>query len=173
MSSDGPWTQEQVGRAGLRQRSVQFLCQDICGLTHTEHMQAPGATEGGQLPCTPRAPGDSTWPFLLQQKSKVPGGSDVTNARLMSPGQGSRGYWGDKHHVSHPAPTQMHVGVQSWSMHRSELILCARWPPKGNQQSVLVQEVGNNKGTALQVPQDTFLKDTLKCLCTHFSARTH
>lgn len=52
MSSHGSWTQEQVERAGLKQRSVQFLCQDICGLTHTEHVQ----DDSRRMPCRPRVP---------------------------------------------------------------------------------------------------------------------
>lgn len=38
VSSDGQWTQEQVKRDGLRPHCVQFLCQDVCGLMHSEHM---------------------------------------------------------------------------------------------------------------------------------------
>lgn len=50
------------------------------------------------------------WPFLLQQKSKVPEDSDITKAELMISGQGNCGYLGNNHHVSHPGSTQIHVG---------------------------------------------------------------
>lgn len=158
-----PGLRSSVGQDGPRQCFIYFLFQDArglhCMIASLRILYGPQVPPKGVMapPHTKSLWSFLSWPFLLQQKSKLPRDSDVTKAGLMAAMQGSHGYLDDKNHVSHPAPTPIAPCVFTQrTCTGQELLPCARQPLKENQHSVLVQEVGIEK-------------KLFRCLRTHSS----